>query len=93
MLHQILLSSTINYLGKFKKQSYPQDHIIHKVVQCAIEFFFFVCLTKNIKIKIPRIIKWNALPEPFIKLNTDGNSLGNLGLVGTSGLLHNSSGD
>ena len=77
----------------FKKQSYPQDQIIQKVVQCAIEFFFSVCPAKNIKIKIPRIIKWNALPEPFIKLNTDGNSLGNLSLVGIGGLLCNSSGD
>ena len=52
-----------------------------------------VCPTKNIKIKIPRIIKWNALLEPFIKLNTNGSSLGNPGLAGASGLLHNSLGD
>ena len=110
-LHQILLSSSINYLGKFtlpsyvgtygwqgmnvylKNQSYPQNQIIQKVVQCATEFFFFVCPAKNIKIKIPRIIKWNTQPEPFIKLNIDGNSLGNPGLASASELLRNSSGD
>ena len=64
-----------------------------KVVQCATEFFFFVCLAKNIKIKIPRIIKWNALPEPFIKLNTNDSSLGNPGLAGVGGSLRNSSRD
>ena len=63
------------------------------MVQCAIEFFFLVCPTKNIKIKIPRIIKWNAPLEPFIKLNIDGSSLGNPGLVGASRLLCNSLGD
>ena len=63
------------------------------MVQCTIEFFFLPCLAKNIKIRIPRIIKWIALPEPFIKLNTDGSSLGNLDLVGVGRLLCNSSGD
>ena len=54
---------------------------------------FWYAPTKNIKIKIPRIIKWNAPPEPFIKLNIDGSSLGNLGLAGASRLLCNSLGD
>ena len=63
------------------------------MVQCATEFFFFVCLAKNIKIKISRIIKWNAPPKPFINLNTDGNSLGNPSLGGVGKLLCNSLGD
>ena len=31
-------------------------------------------------------------PEPFIKLNTDGSSLGNPGMAGVGGLLCNSAG-
>ena len=62
------------------------------MVQCAIEFFL-LCPAKNIKIRIPKIIKWIAPPEPFIKLNTDGSSLGNPSLAGVGRLLHNSSGD
>ena len=31
-------------------------------------------------------------PEPFIKLNTDGSSLGNPGMARVSGLLCNSAG-
>lgn len=63
------------------------------MVQYTTEFFFLVSPARNIKIRIPRIIKWNALPEPFIKLNTDGSSLGNPGLAGADRLLHNSSRD
>ena len=76
----------------FKNKSCSQNRIIHKVVQCAIEFFL-LCPAKNIKIRIPKIIKWIAPPEPFIKLNTDGSSLGNPSLAGVGRLLHNSSGD
>ena len=75
------------------EQSCFQNLIIHRVVQFTTEFFFLVCPAKNIKLKIPRIIKWNAPPEPFIKLNIDGSSLGNLGLAGASRLLCNSLGD
>ena len=35
------------------------------------------------------IIKWIAPLEPFIKLNTGGNSLDNPGLAGAGGLLQN----
>ena len=31
----------------FKNQSCSQNHIIHKVVQCATEFFFLVCPSKE----------------------------------------------
>ena len=76
----------------FNNQSFSQYRIIYKVVQCAIEFFFLVCPAKNIKIGIPRIIKWNALLEPFIKLNIDDSSLGNPRLAGVGRLLRNSLG-
>ena len=56
------------------------------------KIFIFSLPAKNIKIGIPRIIKWNAPLEPFIKLNTDGSLLDNLGLAGAGRLLHNSSG-
>jgi len=49
-----------------------------------------VCPAKNIKLKYPRIIKWNALPKPLIKLNTDGSSSSNPSLVGAGRLLRNS---
>ena len=56
------------------------------------KIFLFSLPAKNIKIEIPRIIKWNAPLEPFIKLNTDGKQLGDPGLASAGGLLRNSSG-
>lgn len=41
---------------------------------------------------IPHIIRWDALPDPYVKLNTDGSAIGNLGMAGARGLLRDSSG-
>ena len=62
--------------------------MVPKTVQLAIVFYYPACPTKNITIEIPRIIKWIVPSEPFIKLNTDGSSLGNPGLAGAGGILH-----
>ena len=51
------------------------------------KIFLFSLPAKNIKIGIPRIIKWNSPLEPFIKLNINGSLLGNPGLAGAGGLL------
>ena len=73
----------------FHNQSSSQPCLVHKVVQLAI--FIWLALLKQLKY-VPRIIKWIAPLEPFIKLNIDGSSLGNLRLAGASGLLRNCSG-
>ena len=54
-------------------------------------FYHLVCPIKSLKVVVPWIIKWQSLPEPFIKLNKDGSSLGNPGKAGASGILHNNS--
>ena len=74
----------------FNNQSSSQSQLVHKAVQFATEFFYLACPAKTIKIGIPKTIKWINPLEPFIKLNTDGYSLGNPGLVGATGLLRNS---
>ena len=74
----------------FNNQSHSQSRIIHKVVQFAIEYIYLVCPDKTIKIRIPRIIKWIAPLEPFVKLNTDGSVIGNPGMASAGGLLCNS---
>ena len=50
-------------------------------------------MPKYITIKLLRIIKWIVPSEPFIKLNTDGSSLGNPGLAGARGILRDFSGN
>ena len=58
----------------------------------SVSYFYLACPAKTTKIGIPRIIKWITPLGPFIKLNTDGSSLGNLRLARASGLLQNCSG-
>ena len=65
----------------FNNQSISQTHLVHKTIQLAIEFYYLACPAKYITIEIPGIIKWIVPSEPFIKLNTDGSSLGNPGLA------------
>ena len=84
-LWQIWLSRN-DYI--FNNQSISQSLLVHKIVQLPIKFYYLACPAKNITIEIPRIIKWIVPSEPFIKLNTDGSSLGNPGLAGASGILH-----
>ena len=67
--------------------------MVHKIVQLAIKFYYLACPTKDITIEIPRIIKWIVSSEPFIKLNTNGSSLGNPGLANAGGILHDYSGN
>ena len=50
-------------------------------------------MPKYITIKLLRIIKWIVPSEPFIKLNTDGSSLGNPGLAGARGIFRDFSGN
>ena len=38
-------------------------------------------------------IHWQRPPKNWVKLNTNGSSLGNPGLVGGGGLLHNTNGE
>ena len=74
----------------FNNQSHSQSWIVHKVVQFAIEYIYLACPDKTIKIRIPKIIKWIAPLEPFVKLNTDSSVIGNPGMASAGGLLCNS---
>ena len=90
LLWQIWLSRN-DYI--FNNQSISQTILVHKIVQLAIKFYYLACPTKDITIEIPRIIKWIVSSEPFIKLNTNGSSLGNPGLANAGGILHDYSGN
>ena len=41
--------------------------------------------------RISQLIRWTMPIDPYIKLNTDGNAIGNLGLAGVWGILRDSS--
>ena len=73
----------------FNNQSHSQSRIVHKGIQFTTKYLYLACLDKTIKIRNPRIIKWIAPLEPFIKLNTDDSVIGNPGMAGAGNLLRN----
>ena len=62
-------------------------------MNAATEYYFLAGPVHHSRVKIPQFIWWQFPPDPFIKLNTDGNAIGNPGLAGARGLLRNSSGE
>jgi len=74
----------------FNNQSHFQSRIVHKAVQFATKYLYLACLEKTIKIRIPRIIKWIAPIEPFIKLNIDDGVIDNPEMASAGGLLRDS---
>ena len=75
------------------KQVIHFKDLINKLYEVRV-ILYLACPNKTIKIRIPRIIKWIAPLEPFIKLNTDGSVIGNRNpiLASAGGLLRNSNG-
>ena len=75
------------------KQVIHFKDLINKLYEVRV-ILYLACPDKTIKIRIPRIIKWIAPLEPFIKLNTDGSVIGNRNpiLASAGGLLCNSNG-
>ena len=61
-------------------------------MQATTKYFFLAGSNRIIQVRTPHLIKWVVPTEPYITLNTDGSSIGNLGMVGAGGLLRDSSG-
>ena len=57
----------------------------------ATEYYFLASPMHHNRVKIPQFIRWQVPPNPYIKLNTDGNAIGNPRLAGAEGLLRNRS--
>ena len=68
------------------------QHIFHRVKSIAIEFHFSIHQVVDKPARSLCLVRWHPPPSGFFKLNTDGSSLGNLGLAGAGGLLRNSDG-
>ena len=73
------------------KQVIHFKDLINELYEVRV-ILYLACPNKTIKIRIPRIIKWIAPLEPFIKLNTGDSVIGNPRLVSVGGLLRNSDG-
>ena len=73
----------------FRHQSRSQHNFIHSSIQVAIEFHFLAGSNSQPHVRIPQLIHWTRSPAPYIKLNTDGSAISNLGLVEVGGILWN----
>ena len=76
----------------FKNQSRSQHSLIYSSVQAVTEFHFLAGTTKPPLVWVPQLIRWQAPPYPYLKLNTDGNALDNPSLAGVGGVLRNHQG-
>ena len=70
----------------------PNPHLAKEIVQRAFEYNFYAVPAKEPIVKIVRPIQWSKPEASWLKLNTDGSSLGNPGLAGGGGLIRNEEG-
>ena len=71
----------------FKAHSWSQHSLVFSSVQAAIKFHFLTGTTKRTLVRVPQLVRWQAPPYPFCKLNTNGSALDNPGLAGAGGVL------
>ena len=68
----------------------PLNLNLHKsCINQALEFFFCVGKVRSQRQSVLIPVKWLKPPTGWMKLNTDGTSLGNLGAAGAGGLIRN----
>ena len=71
----------------------PQNPRLAKIIiDHALEFFFCAGLTNGLRTRVTNLVKWGRLEIRWMKLNTDGSSLGNLGIASGGGVIRDQSG-
>ena len=66
----------------FSPPSDSLNHLLHKTLNLALEFFFVISLGKTKTSTCVKYIAWQPPLFPFSLLNTDGSSLSNAGIAG-----------
>lgn len=57
------------------------------IIQQVMEFYYCAYPTKAPKCQVMKDIRWERPPRGWVKLNTDGSSIGNPGIVGGGALI------
>lgn len=76
----------------FKEQR-PNPHLAKEISCKALRYNFYVGPHKEAITRICKPIRWSKSVSGWVKLNTDGSSLGNPGLVGGGGLIRDKEGN
>ena len=71
-VHENVLMAT-SFFSKKKKKKKLATSLMYSIVY-TIEWL--------VQERISQLIRWTMPIDPYIKLNTDGNAIGNLGLAG-----------
>jgi ribonuclease HI len=71
----------------FHSESRPVDKLVDQCLNRALEYFFVVGFDGNSKASESIPVKWVPPALGWVKLNTDGSSLGNPGQAGGGGVI------
>ena len=74
-------------------KSTTQKDLKAETLAKAIEMAYLGITEKHVKAKTKIQVRWLPPPFSWMKLNSDGSSMGNLGLVGGGGLICNENGE
>ena len=64
----------------------------YEVITKAAEFAFSGVNGKNVRVKTTVQVRWTSPPVQWVKLNSDGSSMGNPGRAGGGGIIRNAEG-
>ena len=73
----------------------PHHHkdLKHETMAKASEFLYLGMTEKHNPVKVKIQVQWLPPPVNWVKLNSDGSSMGNPGLAGGGGLIRNEKGE
>ena len=74
-------------------KSTTQKDLKAETLAKAIEMAYLGITEKHVKAKTKIQVRWLTPPFSWMKLNSDGSSMGNLGLAGGGGLICNENGE
>ena len=82
--------NSLIFTGKF----IPYHILKQNAISHATEFFFLsTVLSGHLSLSSLKYIRWSPAPFPYVTLNTDGSSLGNLEEFGVGGVAHSANGE
>lgn len=89
---KIIFSFAVWNLWKNRNQAvfkrWPQNsNLVQDIINSAVEFFHCAVSTKHFQPRVTIQVRWERPDQGWMKINTDGSSLGNPGRAGGGGVI------